>query len=127
MILRKICDIKEHFRPEELVGSLREAGYRISLPTLYRNLPLLEQAGIVRKVPGSGAAVWYEHIWGREHHDHLVCNRCGRRVEFSYPAIEVLQEAVAREHGFELRGHRLELFGVCRECKGGGREEESGQ
>jgi Fur family ferric uptake transcriptional regulator len=101
---------------------LAEKGYTLSLATVYRTLSLLVQAGIVRKV-SAGEDVdiggsWYEHIWRREHHDHLVCLRCGRVIEFSYPAIEILQEAVARDHGFLLEGHRLELTGTCPDCRG---------
>ena len=51
-----------------------------------------------------------------EHHDHLVCSRCGKKVEFSYQAIEILQEAVAREHGFTLESHHFELIGICPDC-----------
>jgi len=100
---------------------LKEQRYNLSLVTVYRNLSLLVEAGIIRRVsvhedaPSEGA--WYEHVWGRSHHDHLVCMQCGRRVEFSYPAIDVLQEAVAREHGFTLERHYLELVGLCPECR----------
>ena len=61
--------------------------------------------------------VQYEHVWGRAHHDHLVCLHCGKQVEFQYPAIDVLQEEVAREYGFELKRHHLELIGVCADCR----------
>ena len=85
-----------------------------------RTLPLLVEAGIVgracREEEVGGAAV-YEHVWGHPHHDHLVCMQCGKTVEFSYPAIEVLQDAVAREHGFELVRHHLELVGLCFDCR----------
>jgi Fur family ferric uptake transcriptional regulator len=60
---------------------------------------------------------WYERAWKDEHHDHLICTKCGKVVEFEYPAIDVLQEAVAGEHGFLLTDHHLELMGVCRECQ----------
>lgn len=93
----------------------------MSLTTVYRNLALLVQAGIIRRTSIHGdndtGGAWYEHIWAQEHHDHLVCSRCGRKVEFSYPAIEVLQEAVAKEYGFTLERHHLELIGVCPECR----------
>ncbi|MBI5526578.1 MAG: transcriptional repressor [Deltaproteobacteria bacterium] len=119
-MLRFICDLEGHFRPETLVKLLKDQGFQVSLTTVYRNLSLLVQAGIIRRtdvddgVRSGGAR--YEHIWGHTHHDHLVCSRCGKRVEFSYPAIDVLQDAVAREHGFVLERHSLELVGVCPDC-----------
>ena len=116
-----------HFHPYHLRDTLAAHGHTMSLTTVYRTLSLLVQAGIVRTVTPPDATdtqgVWYEHTWRREHHDHLVCVRCGRVVEFTYPAIEVLQEAVAREHGFTLEGHRLELAGLCPECRASGGKE----
>lgn len=112
-----------HWTPEELAGSLRARGEPIATTTVYRNLALLEEAGIIRRaaVGSSADAAEYEHAWGREHHDHLVCAVCGLRVEFAYPAIEVLQEAVAHDHGFTLRRHTLELVGTCPACREAGR------
>ncbi|HOO44801.1 MAG TPA: Fur family transcriptional regulator [Deltaproteobacteria bacterium] len=120
-LLKITCDIEGHFQPHHLLELLREQGYNLSLTTVYRNLALLIKAGIIRRASiaedqGSGG-VWYEHIWAHEHHDHLVCSHCGKKIEFSYPAIEILQEAVAKEHGFTLESHHLELVGVCPECR----------
>lgn len=119
-LLRIVCDIDGHFHPYHVLDLLREQGHTLSLTTVYRNLSLLVQAGIIRRASvnddtGVGG-VWYEHIWDHEHHDHLICSRCGRTIEFSYPAIEVLQEAVAKDHGFTLEGHHLELTGICPDC-----------
>lgn len=131
-LLKFICDIEGHFKPENLTRLLGEEGYRVSLTTVYRNLILLVQAGIIRRTDvddcGRAGGACYEHIWGQTHHDHLVCSRCGKRVEFSYPAIEVLQEAVAKEHGFMLERHSLELVGICPDCRkeASGAENEPG-
>ncbi|HPI92552.1 MAG TPA: Fur family transcriptional regulator [Deltaproteobacteria bacterium] len=120
-LLRIVCDIDGHFHPYHVLDLLREQGHTLSLTTVYRNLSLLVQAGIIRRTSvndGSGiGGTRYEHIWDHEHHDHLMCSRCGRTIEFTYPAIEVLQEAVAKEHGFTLESHHLELTGVCPECR----------
>lgn len=120
-LLRIVCDIEGHFHPYHVLDLLREQGYSLSLTTVYRNLSLLVQAGIIRKTSLSDESGFggtrYEHVWDHEHHDHLVCSRCGRTIEFTYPAIEVLQEAVAKEHGFTLENHHLELTGICPECR----------
>ncbi len=120
-LLKTVCDIGGHFHPYHVLELLRSQGYSLSLTTVYRNLALLVQAGIIRRAShtddtGSSGAL-YEHIWANEHHDHLICSRCGKTIEFSYPAIEVLQEAVAKEYGFTLEGHCLELTGVCPGCR----------
>lgn len=120
-LLSIVCNMNRHFHAYDLVERLSEQGYRTSLATVYRTLTLMVHSGIVRKVtPGDETAkggVWYEHAWREEHHDHLVCLRCKKVVEFAYPAIEILQEAVAREHGFTLVGHHLELTGLCESCR----------
>jgi Fur family transcriptional regulator, ferric uptake regulator len=121
VLLKTVCNMKDHFHADHLLKLLKDQGYALSLVTIYRNLALLIEAGIIRRAvvqedTRSGGA-WYEHIWGHEHHDHLVCSHCGRKIEFSYPAIEVLQEAVAREHGFTLERHHLELVGICPACR----------
>jgi Fur family ferric uptake transcriptional regulator len=119
--MRAICNFPGHFSAEDLQQALSKSGKSISLPTIYRNLPVLVEAGIIRRTSlleeASSQAATYEHIYGKPHHDHLLCVGCGARVEFVYPAIEVLQEAVAREHGFELTGHHLELVGLCPACR----------
>jgi len=120
-LLKTICDIAGHFQPAHLQEVLRQQGQKISLTTVYRNLSLLVEARIIRRTsieedtkPGGA---WYEHIWDHVHHDHLICSRCGKKVEFHYPAIEILQEALAKEHGFILERHHLELVGVCPDCQ----------
>jgi Fur family ferric uptake transcriptional regulator len=120
-ILTAVREMRGHFFAEDLARRLRKRGLRISLATVYRNLPLLVEAGVVRRAcvsddkKGGGAS--YEQIWDAPHHDHLVCSHCGKRVEFSYPAIDVLQEAVAQSYGFRLERHHLELIGECADCQ----------
>lgn len=120
-ILRIVSNKKGHFSAEDIHAELRDRGASASLASVYRTLPLLVECGIIRRTSiseetASGGNV-YETIAHRTHHDHLVCTACGARVEFVYEAIEVLQEAVARQHGFELTGHNLELVGVCGQCR----------
>ncbi|MDJ0763436.1 MAG: Fur family transcriptional regulator [Myxococcota bacterium] len=121
-IMQSICNINGHFRAEDVQAALVKDGNHISLPTVYRNLPMLIAAGIIRRTSiyeeVENHASTYEHVFGKPHHDHLLCSRCGKRVEFNYPAIEVLQEAVAQEHGFRLTHHHLELVGECADCLG---------
>ncbi|MFA6034634.1 MAG: transcriptional repressor [Myxococcota bacterium] len=128
-LLQVICDTKGHFKPDELVRKARESGIKLSTATIYRSLSLLVEAGIIRRTgiqdDTSRGGAFYEHIWGRAHHDHLVCVKCGKRVEFFYPAIDVLQEAAAKEHGFMLLRHHLELMGLCPECSNEGKKELS--
>jgi len=107
-----------HFDIDELVDDLRSQGLRASRATVYRALPLLMGAGIIQQTISPGERRRYEGALGHAHHDHLVCARCGKIVEFQFEAFEVLQREVASKYGFRLTGHSHELFGVCDECDG---------
>ncbi|MGB3408639.1 MAG: Fur family transcriptional regulator [Jannaschia sp.] len=85
----------------------------ISLATVYRTVNLFEEAGIVeRREFGDGRARWEDA--DRDHHDHLIDVQTGEVIEFVDPEIEALQERIAARLGYDLRGHRLELFAVRR-------------
>jgi Fur family ferric uptake transcriptional regulator len=83
---------------------------RISLSTVYRTLKLFEQKGILERHDFGRGRGQYEEA-SREHHDHLIDVETGRVIEFSNEAIEKLQVEIARQLGFRLVGHRLELYG----------------
>jgi Fur family transcriptional regulator, ferric uptake regulator len=114
-----------HYPIEELISDLKKRGIRGSKATVYRTLPLLAEAGILQPAILAGDAKSYETTFGQEHHDHLICTRCRRVVEFGFEAFEILQREVAGKYGFRLEGHHHELVGTCPEClaKEGGRPE----
>ena len=93
---------------------------RISLSTVYRTLKLFEQKGILERHDFGRGRGQYEEATS-SHHDHLIDVESGRVIEFSNEDIEKLQEAIARELGFKLVGHRLELYGVPLQPKRKGR------
>jgi Fur family ferric uptake transcriptional regulator len=77
---------------------------------------MLVEMGVATKGHfGSGSASFECNV-NKQHHDHLVCESCGRIQEFNDPRIESLQEEVALRHEFALGHHRMELYGICREC-----------
>jgi Fur family ferric uptake transcriptional regulator len=126
-LLQCVSSIKGHFVAEDIHQALQRRGVDMALTTVYRNLSLLIRAGIIRRatISDEGGAR-YEFIWGLSHHDHLVCSRCGKQVEFYYPAIDALQDVVAKEHGFRLQSHHLELVGLCPECVKRDENDDSG-
>jgi Fur family ferric uptake transcriptional regulator len=105
-----------HYPIEELIADLKKRGIRGSKATVYRTLPLLAEAGILQPAILAGDAKSYETTFGQEHHDHLICSRCHRVVEFGFEAFEILQREVAGKYGFRLEGHHHELVGTCPEC-----------
>lgn len=117
-VLEMILSREGHFDTEELLEFLRRGGTPVSRATLYRTLDHLRTAGLVKMHRfGQGHAL-YEHVYGRSHHDHMVCNECDRVIEFVNENIERLQEAVCAAHGFTATSHVMEIFGVCAECRG---------
>ncbi|WP_201575818.1 ferric iron uptake transcriptional regulator [Psychrobacter sp. H8-1] len=107
-----------HMSAEEVYKALIEQGEDVGLATVYRVLTQFEQAGIVERHNFENNLSVFE-ITREEHHDHLVCDICGKIVEFRNAIIEEQQLKVAEEFGFTLSGHSLVLYGICdnQECK----------
>jgi len=115
-IVKEIFATHNHFSMDDLFIALRLKGKRISKTTLYRNLPLMQQSGLIRRVPGDSLNGRFEHVLGHPHHDHLICMSCGREIEFTCNMIEQAQEAACRRYGFEPVHHRLGIWGYCHDC-----------
>jgi len=106
-----------HISIEELYLKLRAKNPNIGYATVYRTLKLFAESGIAREIQFGDGQTRYEHAAEGEHHDHLVCTRCGKIIEFENETIEQLQQEVAKSHGFLIENHKLELYGVCSLCK----------
>jgi len=118
IIVEQVFSHHDHFDADELMGHLQEmiAQRKLSRPTVYRTLAELVDAGLLRKMTLGGRSV-YEHEYGYPRHDHLFCQVCNRLIEFHSPQLEQLRDAVARQHDFEVHGHRMFVMGVCAECR----------
>jgi Fur family ferric uptake transcriptional regulator len=119
-IARVFFGSRRHISVEELYHDVRKVSARVGYATVYRTLRLLKECGLAAERHFNDGEARYERAEGEaQHHDHLICERCGRIVEFANLEIETLQEAVARKQGFVITRHRLELYGICRECREG--------
>ena len=118
ILIEEVFAEHSHFDAEDLIARLsrRDDGRRVSRATIYRTLALLEEAGLIRKVARQDERDVYEHSYGYPQHDHLICSRCGTLIEFSEPRIAQLLEEIAAERGFRMKGHRLEVDGLCDTC-----------
>ncbi|MBB96758.1 MAG: transcriptional repressor [Rhodobacteraceae bacterium] len=112
-IARVLETSDDHPDVELLYARAVEIDPQISIATVYRTVKLFEEAGILDKLEFGDGRARYEDA-DRDHHDHLIDMVTGEVIEFVDPEIEVLQERIARKLGYELRGHRLELYGVRR-------------
>jgi Fur family transcriptional regulator, ferric uptake regulator len=109
-----------HIDAERLLESLRARGAKVSRATVYRNLELLVECGLVRKSRLGQGRFLFEHVHAGQEHDHLVCTGCGRVVEFVSPGIVALQGEICRAHGFQPARHALQIHGLCNRCASGG-------
>ena len=116
-IVRVALSRKGHFDVDELAAAIQREGIDASRATVYRALPLLVEAGILQPALLSGGRRKYEAAYRKKHHDHLICSRCAKMVEFHFDAFEMLQLDLAAKYGFELTAHFHELIGICRDCR----------
>ena len=115
-ILEAVFEGDGHFTAEDLLDRMRGHGVRVSRASVYRTLALLVEGGWVETREFQRGQLMYECMLGHRHHDHLICTRCGKIVEFENDEIERLQTETARAHGFVLDSHSLRLFGRCSSC-----------
>ncbi|HSH30653.1 MAG TPA: ferric iron uptake transcriptional regulator [Thiohalobacter sp.] len=112
-------DEQRHLSAEDVYKALLEAGEDIGLATVYRVLTQFETAGLVTRHHFEGGHSVFELSQG-EHHDHILCVKCGRVDEFVDEVIEERQHKIAEKAGYEMTDHSLYIYGVCEQCRKGG-------
>ena len=116
-ILDIFLSIEKHVTIDELWVAVKKKYPSVGYATIYRTLRLLCESGLCRELSFEDGATRFEHLYGHEHHDHLICTQCGKSVEVVDAEIERLQEQLMQRHGFVLQRHRMELYGVCKSCR----------
>ncbi len=111
VIAQVLSGAQDHPDVEEVHRRAAKVDDRISLSTVYRTIKLLSERGILERHDFGAGRSRYEQA-SHEHHDHLIDIETGKVIEFKNEEIERLQNLIAKELGFRLVGHRLELFGV---------------
>lgn len=102
------------FTARDILAELRPRG--VGRATVFRTLDLLVDLGVLNRIHSEDRCHAYT-VCMEEHHHHLVCNQCGQIQEVTVPTIERDVNAVAREAGFRVQGHYLEVFGLCLDCQ----------
>ncbi len=115
-ILNAFLKTEKHLTADELYRTVKKKNPSIGSATIYRTIKLFCESGLCRELKLEDGTTRYEHLYGHEHHDHLICMKCGKFVEVISPGIEKLQEKLAIEKGFLLKRHRLEMQGICKKC-----------
>jgi Fur family ferric uptake transcriptional regulator len=117
VVFEKVMLRHDHFRAEELADELKSGAGKASRGTVYRTLTLMEEAGFVCTVRDGDTHRHYEHTFGHDCHDHMICDVCGAFIEFADARLEKLIADNCGRESFLRRKHRLVIFGTCRNCQ----------
>jgi Fur family ferric uptake transcriptional regulator len=119
-IARVFFAAESHLSIEELYGAVRKVNPRVGYATVYRTLKLLKECGLAAERHFDDGGARYEAVEDEAHaHDHIICERCGKIVEFTSQELDKLEERIGRFLGFVLSRHRMELYGICADCREG--------
>jgi Fur family ferric uptake transcriptional regulator len=119
LVAELVFSADDHLSVDAIGRRLRERGESVGTATIYRTLDLLVASGLVRAHDFGEGFRRYEPMPAQAHHEHLICERCGRVVEFANERLERMLPVLADEHGFQHHHHRVEVYGVCRDCRRG--------
>lgn len=117
IVLEVFLEASEHCSSEDLYQEISKRDSTISSATVYRTVKLLVDSGIAEQMSFGDGVVRYESRFNRQHHDHLVCIKCGKKVDVVDKRIEKLQHYLAEKYGFTLNSHKMILYGICPDCR----------
>ncbi len=114
-MVRFIFAQHEHFDADQLIDDMKRAGFAVSRATVYRTLAKLVDAGLLRRLE-MGPRMFYEQDYGYPQHEHMICQKCGKKIEFQNPAIQGIIHEVCRQNNFQCTGHTFIVRGTCLDC-----------
>jgi Fur family ferric uptake transcriptional regulator len=118
IVLEEVLRYHGHFTGEELCRTIKSKNEKASRASVYRAIKELLEAGIIRETAFGEKHKHYEHIYDEKHHHHARCIRCHRVVEFPCDDYGKKYEPFLKKSGFEVLGHELHFYGICKKCKG---------
>jgi Fur family ferric uptake transcriptional regulator len=117
MILKELEVLKGHFNAEKLYSVLSRRGAKVSRPTIYRTLKLLEKYHLIDRLDIKQNCFYYESISQKKDHGHMICERCGRIVDFPSRSLEILKKEIDKERDFKTANISIQIFGLCKNCQ----------
>ena len=117
-IIESVFGTDKHFSAEQLLKWARRRDKSISRATVYRTLPLLTESGLVREMDFGHDRMFYDPNYAQHpHHNHIICQDCGKIVEFESQHIARLERGISRRLGFSVKAHRLQITASCEEFR----------
>lgn len=116
-VLEAFLQTEKHVTVDELVALLSQNGQRLERRFVQDTLKLMSRFGFADQSHFDNGDLRYEHRHLGQHHDHMVCAKCRKIIEFHDNRLEFLQTEIANSHGFQMFQHRMELYGICADCQ----------
>jgi len=107
---------EKHLTVQQLYDLVRKKHKRIGYATVARTVKLMCESGVCRQVDFGDGFMRFEHRFGHEHHDHIICLKCGRFQEIYSPKLEKIQDELMKKYGYVQQTHKLDIFGLCPKC-----------
>lgn len=117
IILEEVFLTHKHFNVDELYDQIREKHDNVSRATVYRTIPLLVEANLIKNALRCAAKDHYEHIYGHAKHLHFICNKCGKIMEEEISEMESALRKLAAKHNFQIEEFNIGAKGLCAQCR----------
>ncbi len=115
-VIEVFLDTEGHVTVDQIHESLKKRGYSYSKEFVQECMEDMVKLGFAQKKLFEGRPPLYEHRHLGRHHDHLICTKCGKIIEFKNDELELLQKRIAYRYGFHILQHKMEIYGLCSSC-----------
>ncbi|RAP24727.1 transcriptional repressor [Candidatus Marinamargulisbacteria bacterium SCGC AG-343-K17] len=115
-IVTAILEKKDHFEIDEFISEVHLQGKRLARATVYRTVKQLLDANLIQKIDAGNGRIYYEYNEELEHHDHMICNQCGKILEIKNNTIEKAIKSECRKLDFQPEYRSLHIYGTCKNC-----------
>ena len=115
-VLEAFLQVEKHVTVDDVVYQLKENGWKLEPEFVRETLKLMCRFGFAHRSRFNNGVVLYEHRHLGQHHDHMICTKCRKIIEFEEDQIEQLQIKTAAAYGFHMLQHKLEIYGICADC-----------
>ena len=113
-ILEFMIHSTSHPTADDIYRALEKAFPNMSVATVYNNLRVFKKAGLVKELTYGDSSSLFDFV--THDHYHMICNECGKIVDFHYPGLDEVEHLASHVTGFQVDYHRLEIYGTCRDC-----------